>query len=80
MGINTYHRISSCLQAENEYTKAVMADTKELQEKLFKELRGRIKEDDNSVPERYATASISEGSLLLKEFANLFLKRIHLSS
>jgi oligopeptidase B len=38
------------LNAENAYTKAMMADTDALQEKLYKEMRGRIKEDDSSVP------------------------------
>ncbi|MGM0551416.1 MAG: S9 family peptidase [Bacteroidota bacterium] len=38
------------LEAENAYTKEVLAPTEELQEKLFQEMRGRIKEDDESVP------------------------------
>lgn len=38
------------LTAENEYTEAVMAHTKKLQEKLFEEIKGRIKQDDSSVP------------------------------
>lgn len=38
------------LQAENEWTDAVMAHTEELQEALFEEIRGRIQEDDASVP------------------------------
>ncbi len=38
------------LNAENAYTKAMMADTDTLQDKLYKEMRGRIKEDDSSVP------------------------------
>lgn len=38
------------LNAENEYTKKVMADTEELQEKLFDEIVSRIKQTDESVP------------------------------
>ena len=38
------------LEAENAYTKAALADTEALQEALFAEFRGRIKEDDSSVP------------------------------
>jgi oligopeptidase B len=38
------------LEAENAYTKAAMADTEALQDALFKEMKGRIKEDDSSVP------------------------------
>lgn len=38
------------LNAENDYLKAKMKHTEELQEKLFEEIKGRIKEDDASVP------------------------------
>src|SRR4051812_903540 len=38
------------LTAENAYTKAMLADTEALQAQLFKEMKGRIKEDDASVP------------------------------
>ena len=40
------------LEAENAYTEAVMAPTKELQETLYKEMLGRIKQTDLSVPAR----------------------------
>jgi oligopeptidase B len=40
------------LKAENEYTEAVMKDTEELQEKLYNEIIGRIKQTDKSVPYR----------------------------
>lgn len=39
------------LKAENTYCDTVMQLTKALQEKLFNEMKGRIKEDDESVPE-----------------------------
>ena len=38
------------LNAENEYTKTVMAHTEALQENLFEEIKGRIKQTDESVP------------------------------
>ncbi len=38
------------LEAENDYTEAMMADTKSWQDTLFKEMKGRIKEKDESVP------------------------------
>ncbi|MEZ5197823.1 MAG: S9 family peptidase [Bacteroidales bacterium] len=41
------------LTAENEYTEAQMKDTKELQEELFDEMVGRIKQDDETVPYKY---------------------------
>lgn len=42
--------IRSHLEAENEYQSALMADTAELRKALFAEMKGRIKEDDSSVP------------------------------
>ncbi len=42
--------IRGYLEAENAYTAQVMADTDALQEKLFLEMKGRIKEDDSTVP------------------------------
>ena len=42
--------IRAYLEAENAYTKAAFAATEPLQEKLFAEMKGRIKEDDSSVP------------------------------
>jgi oligopeptidase B len=44
--------IRAHLEAENAYTKAIMADTEGLQKQLFAEMKGRIKEDDASVPAR----------------------------
>eukprot|EP00879_Flechtneria_rotunda_P031341 GHRR01034226.1.p1 GENE.GHRR01034226.1~~GHRR01034226.1.p1 ORF type:complete len:476 (+),score=159.51 GHRR01034226.1:242-1669(+) len=41
------------LKAENQYTAAAMADTVKLQDELYKEMRGRIKEEDTSVAARY---------------------------
>ena len=42
--------IRAFLEAENDFQKAFMADTQALQETLFAEMKGRIKEDDESVP------------------------------
>ena len=41
------------LRAENKYTEKMMADTKRLRERLFKELKSHIKETDESVPVKY---------------------------
>src|SRR5580698_25558 len=38
------------LNEENDYFNKVMKPTEPLQEKLYKEMLGRIKQDDNSVP------------------------------
>ncbi len=40
------------LRAENAYTEAVMASLGDFKEKLFQEMKGRIKEKDESVPVR----------------------------
>jgi len=42
--------VISLLNLENEYTKAVMHGTEDLQAQIFQEIKGRIKEDDESVP------------------------------
>ena len=42
--------IRAYLEAENAYTATAMADTEALQETLFKEMKGRIKEDNSTVP------------------------------
>jgi oligopeptidase B len=38
------------LEAENAYREAMLTSTLPLQEQMFEEMRGRIKEDDSSVP------------------------------
>ncbi len=58
--------IRSYLEAENAYTTSEMAETEELQSTLFAEMKGRIKEDDSSVPApdgdyAYATKFVEGG-------------------
>jgi len=43
-------KVIEYLKAENAYTETVMASTKELQESIYNEIVGRIKEDDESYP------------------------------
>ena len=42
--------VISYLDQENKYKESKLKSTKKLQKKLFKEMKSRIKEDDNSVP------------------------------
>ena len=42
--------IAEHLQAENAYTNAMLASTEALQAQMFAEMRGRVKEDDSSLP------------------------------
>jgi oligopeptidase B len=42
--------IRAYLDAENAYCEAQLSETRTLQEDLFREMRGRLKEDDSSVP------------------------------
>ncbi|MBK5193744.1 MAG: S9 family peptidase [Flavobacteriaceae bacterium] len=42
--------VISYLEEENDYNQKVTLNTKDFQEKLFKEMRSRVKEDDESVP------------------------------
>lgn len=44
--------IREYLEAENSYLGSILEDTTNLQNKLFAELRSRIKEDDSTVPEK----------------------------
>ncbi|SER20653.1 oligopeptidase B Serine peptidase. MEROPS family S09A [Faunimonas pinastri] len=58
--------IRAYLEAENAYFAAGTADEADLREKLFREMRGRIKEDDSSVPSpdgpyTYAVRTIEGG-------------------
>jgi oligopeptidase B len=48
----TNETVLAHLRAENEYTKAALADTVPLQSALYKEMRSRIREDDSDVPTR----------------------------
>ncbi len=45
--------VISYLEAENAYTKAILAPTEAFQKTLFNEMKGRIKEEDESVPYFY---------------------------
>jgi oligopeptidase B len=45
-------KVIEYLKAENNYTEEVLKPTKELQEKLYNEIVGRIKQTDQSVPYR----------------------------
>jgi protease II len=47
-------QVLAYLKAENEFCDAVMSDTKQLREELFAEMKGRIQEEDSSVPVRDA--------------------------
>ncbi|MDD3735918.1 MAG: S9 family peptidase [Bacteroidales bacterium] len=43
-------KVLAYLNAENNYADALMKKTEPLQEKLFEEIKGRIKQDDETVP------------------------------
>ncbi|XRE41974.1 Protease II [Tenacibaculum discolor] len=43
-------KVYDYLNAENAYYEEITKETKEFQEELFQEMKGRIKEDDESVP------------------------------
>ncbi|WP_277577044.1 S9 family peptidase [Bdellovibrio svalbardensis] len=47
-------KVVDYLKKENDYTTRVMAPVKDLQERIFQELKSRVKEDESSVPVRYA--------------------------
>lgn len=45
-------KVNEYLTAENAYTREVLAPTEALQKTLFDEMKGRIKEKDQSVPQK----------------------------
>ena len=47
---NQTKKVEAYLNEENNYFDEVTANTKDFQEELFQEMKGRIKEDDESVP------------------------------
>ncbi|WP_156453018.1 S9 family peptidase [Polycladidibacter stylochi] len=72
--------IREYLEAENAYTNTQMADTETLQSTLYQEMKGRIKEDDSSVPSNdgtyaYALKYIQGGQHPI--FYRLFLENNH---
>ena len=42
--------VKGYLEAENAYAKAMLASTEPLQAQMFEEMKGRVKEDDSTVP------------------------------
>ena len=71
-------QIRTYLEAENAYTEDRLSCTKELQEQIFEEMKGRIKEDDSSVPARdgpwaYYTSYVTGGQHPLRLLLGLFL-------
>ncbi len=63
--------VKKYLEEENNFTKENMKDTKDLQKKLFNEIEGRIKLDDESLPYKdkryeYWTKTTKEGNYFKK--------------
>ncbi|KAL6603404.1 hypothetical protein ACP70R_043765 [Stipagrostis hirtigluma subsp. patula] len=56
------------LRAENDYTAAVMSDVKQLEDQIYAEIRGRIKEDDIDAPLRKGQYYYYERTLTGKEY------------
>ena len=63
--------VRSYLEEENNYTEYNLKDTKDNQKKIFDEIKGRIKLDDESLPYRdhtydYWTKTTKEGNYSIK--------------
>eukprot|EP00268_Persea_americana_P062151 TRINITY_DN7943_c0_g1_i1.p1 TRINITY_DN7943_c0_g1~~TRINITY_DN7943_c0_g1_i1.p1 ORF type:complete len:754 (+),score=151.46 TRINITY_DN7943_c0_g1_i1:206-2467(+) len=61
-------QVLSYLKEENAYTDSVMEGTKAFEDQLFAEIKGRIKEDDISVPIRKGSYYYYERTLKGKEY------------
>jgi oligopeptidase B len=73
--------VKSYLEQENTYAEYHLKDTKILQKKLFDEVKGRIKLDDESLPYRdhtyeYWTKTTSEGNYSIKLRKKIGTKKI----
>ncbi len=66
------------LEAENAYAKRELQNTEALQESLFQEMKGRIKEDDATVPVRYGDFTYYSRTLTGKQYRIFCRKSIHL--
>ncbi len=64
--------IRAHLEAENAYEDALLKDTEALQEKLVAEMRGRIKEDDTSVPSPHGSFAYGGGFRTGGEYPRIF--------
>ncbi|XP_054824533.1 uncharacterized protein LOC129322304 [Prosopis cineraria] len=60
--------VLSYLRQENAYTDSIMKGTKEFEDKVFAEIRGRIKEDDTTAPLRKGPYYYYERTLQGKEY------------
>ncbi|ONI32147.1 hypothetical protein PRUPE_1G351200 [Prunus persica] len=60
--------VLSYLQQENAYTQFLMSGTKKFEDELYAEMRGRIKEDDISAPERKGPYHYYQRTLKGKEY------------
>lgn len=67
--------VRAYLEAENAYAEAAMAATAALRERLFAELRGRIKESDLSVPERLGPYSYYTRTAEGQQYPSLWRRR-----
>lgn len=57
-------RVLGHMEAENAYTRAVLADTAELQAGLAAEMRARMQEEDQGVPSRSGRACMAHTSVM----------------
>ncbi len=64
------------LQAENDYTAGQMASTGVLQERLVAEMRGRIREEDESVPERHGAHAYYARTEAGQQYAALYRRPV----
>lgn len=65
------------LTAENKYTEYIMKDYKDVQKKLYKELRSKLKEDDESFPYKYKNYYYFRKYFRNKEYPVYYRRRIN---
>ncbi|KAJ7942599.1 Prolyl oligopeptidase family protein [Quillaja saponaria] len=72
----TNPEVLSYLREENAYTDSIMTGTKEFEDQLFSEIRGRIKEDDISAPSRKGSYYYYTRTLEGKEYVQYCRRHI----
>ena len=72
--------VKDYLEEENRYTDHHLKDTKNLQKKLFEEIKGRIKLDDESLPFKDHTYEYWTKTTVAGNYSIKLRKKINLSS
>ena len=69
--------VISYLEAENNYTKAILKTTEEFQDQLYQEMKNRIKEDDVTAPEKKGSYLYYYKTFKGKQYKTYYRRKIN---